>query len=254
MKTYIVIPQYIVNDELAELSSNMIKSVRKTEPDIVVVSVDDASTQDTKFLKDLSDVYLRNKANSGFAKTCNVGFRWVFENTKEDCYIICANNDIEVFGDWFKHLKEPFDLFDNVSITGLISSKYRIFGDGTRIEDFNIQKITDGGRLEDWMQSGGLWMSKKSILQEIGIFDECFEVGGFEDVDLFLRARDTYGKRIIMSGKSCFWHKEGATRWEDKVKAKNKAIEVHNHQRFIDKWKYDPNTRDVWKENIIWQP
>lgn len=252
LKTYIVIPQYLVSDELTRLATTMIQTVRRTS-DCIVVSVDDGGTQDSDKLEEMSDVYLKNDKNMGFAPTCNKGFKWVMENEPDDCYIICANNDIEVYKGWLEAMQEPFDMFENVAITGLISSRSRDMA-GTPIEEFSIQKITSGGLLNDWMESGGLWMSKKSVLEKIGLFDEQFLIGGYEDVDIFLRARDTFGMHIIMSGKSCFWHKEGATRWESRFLQTNKRIETSNQVKFQEKWGYDPHQRNPWREQILWQP
>ena len=98
-------------------------------------------------------------------------------------------------------------------------------------------------------------MSTKKELLEIGIFDEQFERGGYEDVDLFLRVRDTLGKKIIMSGQSAFWHKEGATRWGIDLNGFNKeskGYEDRNRQKFALKWGYDYYSRNVWKEEEIY--
>lgn len=258
MQTYVVIPHYIVTNELKELATNAIKSIKQTS-DVIVVSVDDGSPMDTTFLKELSDEYVRNDENSGFAITCNNGFRHVFEKEKGDCYIVCANNDIEVFKGWLEAMVDPFNRWNDVGITGLISSKEKII-DGVPIQEYQKRWITTGGQLNDWMQSGGLWMSKKSILEKIGLFDEQFIRGGYEDVDLFLRCRDTYGLQIIMSGFSCFWHKEGATRWNcenngfvNDFGRESKAIEVENLQKFINKWGYNPHIRSIWFNNEIYR-
>lgn len=230
---YVVIPHYIATAELEQLARNTIKSMRKTS-DVFIVSVDDGSPRNTAFLEEISDKVLTNKTNMGFAKTCNKGFKWAISEGAD--YIICANNDIEVNGRWLESLKEPFEMFDKVGITGLISSM-----DKEKVQYFNKQRITEGGLLDHWMQSGGLWMSTSEVLKDIGLFDEQFEIGGEEDVDLFLRIRDSY--KIIMSGRSMFWHKEGATRWNDEIeegfKAKNKAIEQINYDKFAKKWGFD---------------
>lgn len=264
MKTYIIIPHYIVTEELKQLAINTIKSFREASLDAVIVSVDDGSPMDGTFLKELSDIYIKNEQNSGFAITCNNGFKHVFNLLgDEDAYIVCANNDIEVFKGWDKALKDPFTMFDNVAITGIISSKERFIGgcdvvSGTPIEQYKLEKIVEGGQLDQWMQSGGLWMSKKSILEKVGLFDEQFIRGGYEDVDLFLRMRDTFGMRIVMSGFSMFWHKEGATRWNcesngfiNNFGQESKAIEQINLERFIEKWGYNPHTRPIWQSNLL---
>ena len=262
MKTYIVMPHFLINDELVELAKKAIQSFRNSSNDITIISIDDGGEYGAKedVLKPISDVYLKNEKNSGFAKTCNWGFNWIFENEKDDCYIVCANNDIEVYPGWQEALMEPFDLFENVGITGIIQFKVKVI-EGIPIEKYKINQITEGGLLRDWMQDGGLWMSKKSILQEVGIFDEQFLRGGYEDMDLFLRMRDKFGKKIVMSGKSAYWHKQGATRWNSKrVGAINnfgidsKNIEGENLKKFINKWGFNPHTRSIWYSKEIWNP
>jgi hypothetical protein len=264
MKTYVVIPHYLVTEELIQLASNAIDSFRKTS-DAIIVSVDDASPIGQDMLKEKSDIYIRNDHNSGFGITCNNGFRHVFGIEDEDCWIVCANNDIEVFKGWESAMKFPFERWENVAITGLISSKCRNIGGtedgfiaGVPIETYQIKQISEGGQLREWMQSGGLWMSKQSVLKKVGIFDERFLRGGYEDVDLFLRMRDTYGMKIVMSGYSMFWHKEGATRWNcenngyiNNFGIESKAIETENLDRFIQKWGFNPHTRALWRENIL---
>ena len=250
METYIVIPQYLVNDELKKLSDNALKSFRDSS-DVKIICVNDGA--DSYNLKKLSDVYLENKENQGFAKTCNKGFEWIFKNVKCDCNIVCANNDIEVSKGWLEAMAEPFEMFENVAITGLVSSKERLI-DGVPINDYRRDKMNEGGQLDDWIQSGGLWMTKKSILKKIGTFDEQFERGGYEDVDIFLRARDTFKMKIIMSARSMFWHKEGATRWcidEGGFNQESKGYEERNREKFKIKWGFDYMSVPVWQSKEI---
>jgi GT2 family glycosyltransferase len=256
MRTYVVIPHYIVTEELKELATNTIKSF-KDSSDVVVISVDDGSPMDTQFLKDLSDVYLRNEKNSGFAPTCNKGFKWVMDKEKEDCYIICANNDIEINKKTVPELIYPFERWDNVAITGICSSKEKQL-EGKPLEEFGFGRISEEGMVRDRMQDGGLWMSKKSVLEKIGLFDEQFIRGGYEDVDLFLRARDTFKMRIIMSSRAWYWHKQGATRWNceqngfiNNFGRESKRIEDENCDKFIKKWNFNPHTTMVWREKEI---
>lgn len=254
MKTFVIIPHYILTEEVKQLAINTINSIRKTS-DTHIISVNDGSPMDCSFLKELSDDYVENKENSGFAKTCNKGFEKAFSYNDDNAYIVCANNDIEVFDGWLKELIRPFNMFDNVGITGLISNRDRIIN-GIPIEKFQIKKITSGGLLMDWMQSGGLWLSTKKILNKVGLFDEQFERGGCEDIDLFLRIRDSFNYKIVMSGFSCFWHKEGATRWNslNNFGRESKAIEIDNNEKFFKKWNLHPlsssyfYTKEIYNE------
>lgn len=253
---YIVIPHYIISDELKELATNTIKSFRSSSnSEIKIISVDDGSPEDTSFLQELSDYYLKNEKNLGFAPTCNKGFKKVFELEKDDCFIVCANNDIEVYPGWIEAMTEPFVRWPDTGITGLISYRTKM-PENVPIKDWKIRKITHGGFLSScgngWMQSGGLWMTKKSIMEECGMFDEQFKIGGYEDVDLFLRYRDKCGKKIIMSGMSPFWHKEGATRWWQDTKPRNKMHEEENRKKFAQKWGFDYWNGSCWKEYELW--
>jgi len=255
MSTSVIIPNYIATDELFQLMKNTVASFRKTIPThtkLEMILVDDGSPikEASKWMEENSDIYIKNKENSGFAITCNNGFK---EATGE--YIVCANNDIEVYPGWWEAMAQPFQMFDNVGITGLISYKSKM-PEGVPIDKWKIKKITSGGLLNGWMESGGLWMTKKETMNECGMFDEQFLRGGLEDVDLFLRYRDTFGKQLIMSGLSPFWHKEGATRWNNEVSQnysqESKSIEEDNRIKFANKWGFDYWSRCVWKEKELW--
>jgi len=172
MKLYIVIPHYIITEHVAQLARNTIKSFRDT-CECVIVSCDDCGPYDSSFLKDISDVYIRNEKNLGFAGNCNVGFNWVIENEKEDCYVVCSNNDIEVFEGWFEEFKRAMDMY-NGAIVGGLGYKGRMV-EGMPIEMYRINpgskfssnSVSVGGRFDDWMFPGGLWFSTKNFLQEI---------------------------------------------------------------------------------------
>lgn len=232
----IVIPHYIATEELRTLSERAIKSMRDTS-DVFIVSVDDGSPLDASFLDAISDHTIHLKDNSGFARATNTGLRWALDQHWTD-YIGCANNDIEVYDGWLEALIEPFEKYHPVGITGIVHRQ-----DKAEAKALRGDRITEGGLIGDRMQNGGLWLSTKDVLRTVGLFDEQFERGGEEDVDLFLRIRDNFGFLIVMSNKACFWHKEGATRWNDEVepgfKATNKAIEANNYDKFAQKWGFD---------------
>ena len=90
---------------------------------------------------------------------------------------------------------------------------------------------------------------------EIMVFDNDYRRGGYEDVSLFLRARDIFCMKIIMSGRAGYVHFQGATRWNtEKIGVVNnfglesKNIEQENLKRFIEKWGFNPHVGQIWKE------
>ena len=260
MKTKVIIPQFLVTDELVQLAEDCIKSYRENS-DAYIISVDDAGEYKKADRADevlaLSDKVITMPQNSGFARACNAGFKYAME-MEEESYIICSNNDILIHDRVIPELTRPFEMFDNVAITGIWSTKEKEMFEGKLLRDWNGGRMAQGGLLGDRMQDGGLWCSKSSILKKVGLFDDQFIRGGYEDVDLFLRVRDDFGMMIVMSNFAVYWHKQGATRWNtEKIGAVNnfglesKSIENENLQRFIKKCGYNPHTRQIWKEKEL---
>lgn len=239
MKLYIVIPNYIISHELEKLSRETYQSFKRTS-DCTVINVDDGGTQGIDGLKENSDIYIRQE-NKGFAPACNRGFKWILDNEKKDCYIVCSNNDILVYNGWFDEFKKAMKQF-NAGMIGGLGFKEKII-EGKPIEEYreNVGSpyqwnyVTEGGKLNDWMFPGGFYMTKKSVLEDVGLYDEGFIHGGWEDIDLFMRAKQK-GHRLIMTPKVQYWHKEGATRFFDEQKGIQVEVEPHNQNHFKSKW------------------
>ena len=107
-KTYVVMPHYIITEHVAGLARAAIESFKQTS-ECIIISCDDNSPYDTEFLKDISDVYIRNDENLGFAGNCNVGFNWILDNVKEECNVVCVNNDIEVYDGWLEEFEKTLE-------------------------------------------------------------------------------------------------------------------------------------------------
>ena len=86
MKTYVVIPQFLVTDELVQLAKDCIESYRKYS-NVFIISIDDSGeyklSKGAKDVLKMSNLVIKNKKNSGFAITCNNGFNWIFERSEE---------------------------------------------------------------------------------------------------------------------------------------------------------------------------
>lgn len=248
MKTYIVMPHYIITEHVAELAKQTIKSFKETAK-VTLISCDDASPyKDIDFLKEMSDVYIRNKKNKGFAGNCNVGFKWVLKHEKDDCYIVCANNDIKVYNNWLEEFDKVLDAFNGDLVGGL---GYRVeIVEGMPLEQYSINPqskhkmncISEGGRLDDWMFPGGFWMMKKSVLEDVGLLDENYLHGGYEDIDLFYRAHQA-GKKLLMTPKVAYWHEEGATRFSKQEKERQDKVEPENRAYFKQKHGFDAHEK-----------
>lgn len=240
MKTYVVMPHYIITSHVARLAKDAINSFKRTVPDCIIVSCDDQSPyEDTKFLEEMSDVYIRNADNLGFAGNCNVGFNWILENEKEECNIVCVNNDIEVYDGWLEEFEWTLD-FTKARIVGGIGFKHK----GILPDKVNARYLSTGGYLEDWMFPGGFYMVRKSVLEDYGLYDEGFIHGGYEDIDLFLRWKNA-GEKLVITPRVAYWHEEGATRFSEQEKGTQSIAEDKNRKYFCEKNGFDDH------ENIL---
>ena len=237
-RTYVVMPHFIINEHVAQLSREAIESFRKTS-DSIIISCDDASPYDTEYLRDMSDIYIRNKENKGFAGNCNVGFNWILDNVKEDCNVVCVNNDIEVYDGWLEEFESKLD-FTKARIIGGIGFRFK----GHFPEKITARYISTGGYLDDWMFPGGFYMIRKSVLEDYGLYDEGFKHGGYEDIDIFKRWVDN-GEQLVITPKVAYWHEEGATRFSDIEEQRQTKIEPVNRAYYCKK-----NNRDT-KDNLL---
>ena len=246
MKTYIVIPHYIISEHVAKLAKATIDSFKNTS-DCIIVSCDDASPYDSSFLEEISDVYIRNEENKGFAGNCNVGFKWILENEKEECNVVCANNDILVHKGWLEEFERILGITDARIIGGL---GYR--EKGFPPDRLNASYISTGGYLDDWMFPGGFYMIRKSVIDDYGLYDEIFKHGGYEDIDLFFRWKNG-GEKLVITPRVCYWHEEGATRFSDMEKKKQSAVEPINRKYFCEKncFKVDDNLLNFLKDDRV---
>jgi len=233
MKLYVIIPHYIITEHVAQLAKNAIKSFRDT-CDCTIISCDDKSPYNTDFLGPISDIYIENKKNLGFAGNCNVGFKWVLDNVDEECNVVCVNNDIEVNKGWLEEFERVLGLTDARIVGGL---GYR-FKD--KLPDKQGNYVSIGGYLDDWMFPGGMYMVRKSILEDYGLYDEGFKHGGYEDIDLFLRWKNA-GEKLVITPNMHYWHEEGATRFSDtenqaqvKIEPVNRAYYCKKNNRELD--------------------
>lgn len=239
-KISIVIPNFILDNTTEELAERTIAFFKRTTKDYELILVDDGSWQGSKMLEEQADVYIRHPKNKGYAPSMNDGWR-----VAKGDYIVTANNDIEVYPNWFEKFEKWINLLGEkrfkVGVIGGTGFRTRMI-EGVPIEEHkgDSNKCSIGGQYKDWMMPGGFFMMKRELLDKIGYFDEKFLHGGYEDIDYFYRIRQADYKLVIIP-EVHYWHKEGATRWAESQILKFKGIEKHNLEYFIEKWGFNPH-------------
>ena len=99
-KISVIMPCYILNQELLQLTDNAIASLG----DIFLILIDNGSPMGGGFLRDKADLYVRNKENLGYAKAVNEGLKLVKTE-----YIAIVNNDTRISPNWQEVTKEIFN-------------------------------------------------------------------------------------------------------------------------------------------------
>jgi GT2 family glycosyltransferase len=165
---------------------------------------------------------LRNKENRGVAGGRNSGVDWVQSNLNAD-YILFLDNDTTVEPD---ALNELVKVAESDPRIGLVSPKaFRRKGDPTLLSagglHFNpytgvLRDVADG-ELDSALDReprdvqacpGFAFLARRTMLEEVGLFDECFNPYGWEDADLSLRAC-RQGYRIAYAPAAVVYHAGG---------------------------------------------
>lgn len=176
------------------LTCKCLESIREHTQDYELIVVDNGSTDGTvTYLKTQTDVIVHeNKENLGFAKGCNQGI----ELSKGE-NILFLNNDTIVTEHWLDNMLRVLYENDRVGMVGPVtnySSGHQIipvtYTQLDEIDAFarnhceeNAGCYTDVRRLV-----GFCLLARRSLLEEIGYFDERYGLGNYEDDDLCLRA------------------------------------------------------------------
>jgi GT2 family glycosyltransferase len=87
----IILPAWILNDSLMNLTETTVKSFRESGDHHIII-VDNGSQMGGGLLRELADTYIRNKVNLGYSGAVNQGLR-LCEYGESVCV---ANNDIRV--------------------------------------------------------------------------------------------------------------------------------------------------------------
>ncbi|HMK50233.1 MAG TPA: glycosyltransferase, partial [Thermodesulfovibrionales bacterium] len=197
-----------------------IESIRKhTNGEYEIVFVDNGSKDGTvkwmrEFVKENDNCRLiENKTNLGFAKGCNQGIR-----ASRGEYIMLLNNDVVVTEDWFTGMLECAKADPKSGIIGPMTNnisgiqKVKEQGyesvDGLQPYAKSFRELNRHRRIPARRVVGFCMLFRKELIDRIGLLDESFGSGNFEDDDLCLRAA-LAGYRNTIAG-DVFIHHHGS--------------------------------------------
>ena len=184
-----------------EITRVAIDSIKQYTKDFQLIIVDDGSNEETsRFLKSLPGIdYIRNETSFGWCKAINQGIKIA----KADL-IVFANNDVVVTPDWFEKMKRHIDNKEHkVGVLGPVTNRV----EGYQHIDFNKEGITFN---KSDVVTFFFVMVKKELMDKIGGLDERFGLGGQDDADYCIRAREA-GYTVGIARDVFIYHYGSAT-------------------------------------------
>lgn len=237
----VVIPHHSDLDGLRACLESLLKCDDLLNEIVIVDNGSDHGLDGSVRRSNKTDV-IRLEENVGFPKACNVGFAQTTGNV-----VIFLNDDTIVPRLGLIELLRSLSSSGSVGAAGPYTNNsghsQKIAATYTSLsnldlfaEDFATRKAPD---TETDMLVGFCLAVKRSVLNEVGGFDEEFGLGTFEDNDLCYRMRRA-GYKLLISAKS-FIHHQGSQTLA-KVVRSPRALLNRNQELFIRKWRDDLET------------
>jgi GT2 family glycosyltransferase/tetratricopeptide (TPR) repeat protein/glycosyltransferase involved in cell wall biosynthesis/2-polyprenyl-3-methyl-5-hydroxy-6-metoxy-1,4-benzoquinol methylase len=194
-----------------------VKSISTSTPEQhEIIFVDNGSTDGTvKWLRHLAKdnsryIVIENSKNLGFAKGCNQGIE-----AAHGQYILLLNNDVVVTEGWLSGLLECLWSSCDIGIVGPMTNnisgpqRVRHVGyDSIKELDAYARKFREQNRHRRVPQRrivGFCMLFRRELAEKIGLLDESFGTGNFEDDDYCLRA-SLEGFQNIIAGDVIIHH------------------------------------------------
>lgn len=179
--------------------------------------------------------------NCGFPAACNMGMRVASGDA-----IMLLNNDVVVTPNWLSNMMRCLYSVEDVGIVGPVTN----YVSGIQKVDspYNTPQgaaiapnVPDSGKWQDVSRLVGFcFMFKREVMQRIGLLDEIFTPGHYEDDDFCYRTR-LAGYRLLISGDTFVFH-HGSASFEKEGEERLKALIQTNYEKFIHKWGFDPHS------------
>ncbi len=226
-----------------------VESIRRhTKEPHEIIFVDNGSADGTvKWLRKLVNRngryrLIQNSTNLGFARGCNQGIA-----AASGEYIMLLNNDVVVTPEWLAGMKECLESGPDIGIVGPLTNNISgiqrlchadyepagldAFAKGFR-ERYRHRRILHPRIV------GFCMLFRRELVERIGLLDEAFGSGNFEDDDLCLRA-ELAGLRNCIAG-DVFIHHYGSRSFIGN-RLDHQRFMTGNRRLFHDKWqKADP--------------
>jgi len=243
-------------------NQNLLESIaRYTEAGTYeVIFVDNASTDGTREWLESLDfnnvVVVLNDENVGFPRGCNDGVR--VANPEND--ILFLNNDIEVTVNWLENLRVA--LYSDEKIGAVQGCDLRTYPeliekfqelDKQKMQEFSkTNNVSDPSR---WRYTtyltGYCMLIRRDVLNTIGLLDDRFSPGNFEDNDISVRVIES--GHFVLECHDCFVLHFISLSFKKNSNEEYNQLLQQNYRKFNQKWGYDAADNSYLNMPIIQQ-
>lgn len=213
---------------------------RYTDTPYKIIVIDNGSADETvqELRKKKSILHIENIGNLGFGRGFNIGLECI-----DTPYFVIANNDIIATQGWLSTMLRHIDSDDTLVALGPRSNyvsgpqivKDVPYTNCTCLQAYALEQFTAIERPITYLQRVVFFCTlfKSIVLQKVGVLDERFEIGNFEDDDYCLRIK-LAGLRAAFDN-SVFIHHYGSKTFIENKLDYAKIME-ENKQKFLKKW------------------
>ena len=183
-------------------TKKFVESLFRYTDDFELIIVDNGSTDGTReFISKIPNVKLiLNEDNLGYSKGNNQGL-----SIAEGEYIAFLNNDILLYPNWFEKIEKVFQQ-ENVGFISPreVNLKIKLYNESNFVNKYkNIYQVEYEKNFNAC--EFACVVTKRNIIDKIGVFDENYSPAFYEDNDLKYRAIQA-GFGVYVLNTVCFYH------------------------------------------------
>jgi GT2 family glycosyltransferase/Flp pilus assembly protein TadD len=222
-----------------------VESIRNHTPELhEIIFVDNGSTDGTvkwlrKLLKgNLNYKLIENHKNLGFPKGCNQGIQ-----ASSGEYILLLNNDVVVTNGWLSGMLECLNSASDIGIVGPMTNNISGIQKVPEVPYNSVEYLAEFAksfkernmhrRIPVRRIVGFCMLFRRELVEKIGLLDETFGTGNFEDDDFCLRAA-LEGYKNFIAG-DIFIHHYGSMSFRGNRIDYSSAM-TGNRKIFNEKW------------------
>lgn len=240
-----------------EYTKICIESIRKftNKDNYEIIIVDNNSTDGTvEWLKNQDNLtVIYNDVNVGFPAGCNQGIKIANGDN-----ILLLNNDVIVTPNWLYNLNKALWSSEEIGAVGAVSNSCSYY-QSIDVKYNNIDELLDFANNYNKYSSEDYWsyrtkligfciLIKKEVLNEIGLLDEIFTPGNFEDDDISFRMVSN-GYKLLLC-KDTFIHHFGSVSFKS-YSEEYRELMNRNEKKFQEKWGFNSRYSNMIKFDLI---